>query len=175
MWRSKNHLPSTFTNSIVPTAEAQPLDLASVGIVAVVHPVRDGAGAIAVDLDDLVGDQMPDRRWPLLAIRRLCRREVHFSQVVGSAGHELADRSAAFDLAARPIEHAVLGEHGGIAVGIEVVHGEHITVLQIDDRCAIRRIAVGFGAGCAGRQQHHGQQQRPCSFRLPRRCDAWEA
>src|SRR5687768_2917944 len=100
---------------VVPTAEAQPLDLTSVGIVAVVHPVGDGAGTVAVDLDYLVSDEVPHRRRPLLAIRSLCWREVHFSQVIGSAGHELPDRSAAFDFATRPIEDAVLGEHGGIA------------------------------------------------------------
>ena len=89
---------------------------------------------IAVDLDDLVGDEVADRRRPLPAIRSLCRREVHFSQVVRSAGHELPDRGPAYDFATGPIEDAVLGEHGGIAVGIEVIHGEHIAVLQIDDR-----------------------------------------
>src|SRR5690606_14704727 len=117
---------------VIPRAEQHPLDLVAALIVVKLDPIRQRGRLVAFDLDDLIRDQGPHGRRPVLAVRRLRGRRAA-RKVVSAARHELAYRLASLDEPTRPVEHAVFRENGRIAVRIQVVHRHDVARLAVDD------------------------------------------
>src|SRR5688572_32009976 len=57
---------------VVPRAKQHPLDLVAICVVVELNPVGEGRRLVAVDFDNLVRDEVTDRRRPVLAVGGLC-------------------------------------------------------------------------------------------------------
>src|SRR5690606_19206235 len=71
---------------------------------------------------------------------------------------EGADGIAAPDLAPAEVEHPVLGERVGVAVGIAPVEGEQVARLQVLDLRAILPVAADVRPAAGGQGQRRGRE-----------------